>query len=180
MDLTAEERKSISGFQFLSEKPLLCVVNSDEENYGASGDVVDTLAKRFPTVEFAGDFEMQLAQLDDEEEASAFMEDLGIEESARSRLTRLAYEVLGLISFFTVGKDEVRAWTIRRGETAVEAAGTIHSDLARGFIRAECFHVDDLLNLGSEKAVRENGKLRLEGKTYEVRDGDVLNIRFSV
>jgi hypothetical protein len=141
---------------------------------------VEALSQQFPTSEFAGDFEMQLSQLDDEEEAAAFMEDLGIEESARSRLTRMAYDVLGLISFFTVGKDEVRAWTIHQGETAVDAAGTIHTDLARGFIRAECFHVDDLFELGSEKAVKEKGKFRLEGKEYRVQDGDILNIRFSV
>lgn len=180
MDLSNDQIRSISGFQFLSQKPLLCIVNSGEENYGSSDETVSTLSEQFPTIEFAGDFEMQLAQLEDEDEAQAFMEDFGIEDSARSRLTRLAYDVLGLLSFFTVGKDEVRAWTIHEGETAVDAAGTIHTDLARGFIRAECFHVDDLFELGSEKAVKENGKFRLEGKDYHVRDGDILNIRFSV
>lgn len=180
MELTDEQLRAISGFQFLSQKPILCILNSDEDRYGHSGSMVEELSQQFPTSEFAGDFEMQLSQLDDEEEAAAFMEDLGIEESARSRLTRMAYDVLGLISFFTVGKDEVRAWTIHQGETAVDAAGTIHTDLARGFIRAECFHVDDLFELGSEKAVKEKGKFRLEGKEYRVQDGDILNIRFSV
>jgi ribosome-binding ATPase YchF (GTP1/OBG family) len=108
------------------------------------------------------------------------MADLGIAESARSRLTKLAYELLGLISFFTVGKDEVRAWTLRRGRSAVDAADTIHSDLARGFIRAECFTYDDLVGAGSEKGVKEAGRFRLEGKEYQVADGDILNIRFSV
>ncbi|MCK4516646.1 MAG: DUF933 domain-containing protein, partial [Spirochaetaceae bacterium] len=105
---------------------------------------------------------------------------LGIERSARSRLTTLAYEFLGLISFFTVSKDEVRAWTIHSGETAVGAAGTVHSDLARGFIRAECFSYDNLMEAGSEKGVKEAGHFRLEGKEYQVQDGDILNIRFSV
>ena len=123
---------------------------------------------------------MELAQLDDEDEAQAFLVDLGIKESARTRLTVFAYEMLGLISFFTVGEDEVRAWTIHRGESAVDAAGTVHSDLARGFIRAECFTYDELMEAGSEKGVRERGHFRLEGKAYEVQDGDVLNIRFSV
>ncbi|MFW5688964.1 MAG: DUF933 domain-containing protein, partial [Spirochaetota bacterium] len=130
-------------------------------------------------LEFAGNFEMELSQLE-EEEADAFMQDLGITESARSRLTTLAYDSLGLISFFTVGPDEVRAWTIHRGDPAVEAARTIHSDLARGFIRAECFSYDALVAAGSEKGVKEAGQFRLEGKEYKVQDGDILNIRFSV
>jgi Predicted GTPase, probable translation factor len=132
-----------------------------------------------PVIEFAGKFEMELAQLDPSDR-EAFMADMGIGESARSRLTRAAYEALGYISFFTVGEDEVRAWTIRKGETALDAAGTIHSDLARGFIRAECFTVKDLLELGSEKAVKDKGLFRLEGKEYIVQDGDILHIRFSV
>ena len=109
-----------------------------------------------------------------------FMEDMGIAESARDRMTRFAYEMLGHISFITVGADEVRAWTVHKGDTAVAAAGTIHSDFFRGFIRAECFSYDDLMDCGSEKGVRDNGRFRLEGKDYKVKDGDILNIRFSV
>ncbi|MCK5738331.1 DUF933 domain-containing protein, partial [bacterium] len=105
---------------------------------------------------------------------------MGISESARDRLTRIAYEILGYISFFTVGTDEVRAWNVRTGDNAVDAAGTIHSDLARGFIRAECFNYDDLVSAGSEKGIRDAGKFRLEGKDYLVKDGDILNIRFNV
>ncbi len=180
MELTDEQQKIISGFQFLSRKKLLVVVNSDETSYGKNDQVIQALSARFDVVEFAGDFEMELARLDDQEEATAFMAELGITESARSRLTTLAYEALGLISFFTVGPDEVRAWTIHRGDPAVEAARTIHSDLARGFIRAECFSYDDLIAAGSEKGVREAGRFRLEGKEYPVQDGDILNIRFSV
>ncbi len=180
LDLGDDERKIISGFQFLSAKPILIVLNSDEDRYGADTSLLERLKRYAGTIEFAGNFEMELAQLDDEEEAKVFMEDLGIDESARSRLTTRAYEYLGLISFFTVGSDEVRAWTIHRGDTALAAAGAIHSDLARGFIRAECFHYDDLVAAGDEKGVRSSGGFRLEGKDYTVTDGDILNIRFSV
>lgn len=179
VELNDDQRRSISGFQFLSAKPVLVIVNSGEENYGSAADALDAIGARYPVVEFAGTFEMELSRLE-AEEAEAFMEDLGITESARSRLTTLAYESLGLISFFTVGPDEVRAWTIHRGDPAVEAARTIHSDLARGFIRAECFSYDALIGAGSEKGVKEAGQFRLEGKEYEVKDGDILNIRFSV
>lgn len=180
LDFNDDQRRIISGFQFLSAKPLMIVLNSDESSWGADPVLIDQLNEHAGAIEFAGNFEMDLIQLEDEEDARAFMEDLGISESARSRLTTRAYEYLGLISFFTVGKDEVRAWTIHRGESALEAAGTIHSDLARGFIRAECFNYDDLISAGTEKGVREAGAFRLEGKDYVVRDGDILNIRFSV
>lgn len=179
VELNDDQRRMIAGFQFLSQKDVMVVVNSDEERYGASNEVVDRIRSKHSTVEFAGNFEMELSQLE-ADEASAFMEDMGITESARSRLTTLAYDALGLISFFTVGPDEVRAWTIHRGETAVDAAGTIHSDLARGFIRAECFTCDALVAAGSEAGVKSAGQFRLEGKEYEVEDGDILNIRFSV
>jgi ribosome-binding ATPase YchF (GTP1/OBG family) len=139
-----------------------------------------SLEERYRTIEFAGKFEMELTRLENPQDAADFMADLGITLSARSRLTTLAYDVLGLLSFFTVGKDEVRAWTIHRGETAVDAAGAIHSDLARGFIRAECFSYQHLIDAGSEKDVRTAGNFRLEGKEYRVADGDILNIRFSV
>lgn len=179
LDLTEDQRRAISGFQFLSQKEVLVIVNSSEDSYGQSTSALDSIGTTFAAIEFAGSFEMELAQLDDDE-AEAFMEDLGISESARSRLTTLAYEALGLISFFTVGPDEVRAWTIHRGETAVDAAGTIHSDLARGFIRAETFTYDALIDAGNEAGVKSAGQFRLEGKEYEVKDGDILNIRFSV
>jgi hypothetical protein len=179
VELSADQRKIITGFQFLSAKPVLIILNSGEENYGHSEELLSALSGSAPAIEFAGNFEMELSRLE-ADEANAFMDDMGISASARSRLTRLAYESLGLISFFTVGEDEVRAWTIHRGDTAVEAAGTIHSDLARGFIRAECFSYDDLVEAGTEKGVRDAGKFRLEGKDYLVQDGDILNIRFSV
>jgi ribosome-binding ATPase YchF (GTP1/OBG family) len=122
---------------------------------------------------------MELSTLD-EEEAAIFMDDIGINESVRNRLTTGLYKLLGYISFFTVGKDEVRAWNIRMGDTALDAADTIHSDLARGFIRAECFTYNDLISLGSEKKIKEMGKFRLEGKNYIVKNGDILSIRFNV
>ena len=173
-----EELKLIGGFQFLSLKPVLVILNSGEDNYGQNEEALAEISQNYNAIEFAGNFEMELSGLD-EEEARAFMEDFGITESARDRLIAFAYDMLGYISFFTVGEDEVRAWTIRKGTPAVEAAGTIHSDLQRGFIRAECFTYEDLMEAGSEKGVKENGKLRLEGKTYIVQDGDILHIRFS-
>ncbi|MFQ3620546.1 MAG: redox-regulated ATPase YchF [Spirochaetales bacterium] len=194
LSLTPEEAKLISGYKFLTAKTLLGLVNSDEGSYGKSPQLLNSLEQviqkfageraenrkdTLGVIEFAGKFEMELSQLDPAER-ELFMTDMGIRESARARLTHAAYTALGYISFFTVGEDEVRAWTLRKGETALEAAGTIHSDLARGFIRAECFTVKDLLELGSEKAVKDKGLFRLEGKDYLVQDGDILHIRFSV
>lgn len=179
LDLPAEEEKSIRGFQFISQKPLLIILNSDEDNFGKSATILEELQKKYKAIEFAGTFEMELNKLD-KVEAVEFLQDMEIKASARDRLTKFSYELLGYCSFFTVGEDEVRAWTITRGDDAVEAAGKIHSDLARGFIRAECFSYSDLIQMGSEKNVREKGLFRLEGKKYVVRDGDILNIRFSV
>jgi len=179
MALSGEEEKAIRGFQFLTCRPLMVVLNSDEAGFGKNASLLAGIENSFRAVEFAGKFEMELSLLE-EEEAALFMEDMGIRESAYRRLTTLAYETLGYISFFTVGSDEVRAWNVRRGDTALDAAATIHSDLAKGFIRAECFSYDDCVRLGSEKGVREKGLFRLEGKEYRVKDGDILNIRFNV
>ncbi len=177
-ELTADEDKAMRGFRFLTLKPMIAILNSDEATFGRNAELLATVWKRFHGIEFAGQFEMELNRLESEE-AKAFMEDMGIGASARDRLTMAAYELLGYISFFTVGPDEVRAWTIRRGETAVDAAGAIHSDLARGFIRAECFAYEDLMAHGSEKALKDKGLIRLEGRTYPVKDGDILSIRFN-
>ena len=179
LQLSDEEEKSIRGFQFITQKPLLVILNSDEERFGQSSETLQKLQAKYKAIEFAGNFEMELNNLE-AEEAAEFMQDMNISESAQDRLTASSYELLGYISFFTVGSDEVRAWTITKGDDAVEAAGKIHSDLARGFIRAECFSYDDLLQCGDEKTIRENGLFRLEGKKYIVQDGDILNIRFSV
>lgn len=179
LDLSEEERKIIRGFQFLTLKPCMVVLNSDESGFGQNRRVLEEIKTKYAAVEFAGSFEMELAGLE-ADEAEVFMKDMGIEESARNRLTTLAYRIMDNISFFTVGQDEVRAWTIKKGMAAVDAAGVIHSDLARGFIRAECFSYADLIELGSEKAVKEKGRFRLEGKDYIVKDSDILNIRSGV
>ncbi len=126
-----------------------------------------------------GKIEMEIAQLP-HDEAGVFLEDLGIEEPAMNRLCRVSYDALGLISFLTVGEDEVRAWTISKEAPAVKAAGKIHSDLERGFIRAEVFSFDDIKEKGAEREVKNAGLFRLEGKDYPVQDGDILSIKFSV
>jgi hypothetical protein len=179
IELSAEEAKAVRGFGFVTQKTTIVILNSAESNFGKNAELLADIEKTYPAVEFAGSFEMELVQLDPED-AEAFMKDMGITESARDRLTRVAYDALGYISFYTVGPDEVRAWNIRRGDSAVDAAGVIHSDLARGFIRAECMSSDDLFELGSEKNVKEKGRLRLEGRDYVVKPGDILNIRYNL
>ena len=179
-DLDNDQEKMIRGFQFLTQKPFMIILNSDEIHFKQHQEILREIEKKNRVVEFAGKFEMELSRLTDQQDVKLFMEDMGIRESARQRLTRLAYETLGYISFFTVGSDEVRAWNVVNGSTAVKAAETIHTDLARGFIRAECFPCDDLISCGSEKVAREKGRFHLEGKDYVVRDGDIINIRFHV
>ena len=179
LDLTDDEKAAVKGFQFLTQKPVLVIVSSSESRFGQSADVLEAIGARHRAIEFAGSFEMELGQLD-ADEALAFREDMGIEASARARLTQLAHEVVGYISFFTVGPKEVHAWNVKDGDNAVDAAGAIHSDLARGFIRAERFTYEEIVEHGSEKALKEAGLIRLEGKHYLVQDGDVLLVRFSI
>ena len=180
LTLNHNEQKLISGFQFLTHKPFFVILNSGEENFGRNQDLLAKIEAKYKIIEFAGNFEMELAAISDSEEAGLFMTEMGIAESARDRMNRFAYDILGHISFITVGTDEVRAWTLHNGDTALDAAATIHSDLCRGFIRAECFSYDNLMACGSEKGIRDNGHFRLEGKNYKVKDGDILNIRFSI
>jgi GTP-binding protein YchF len=180
LKLAGGSEKMIRGFQFLTQKPVMIIVNSDETNFGKNHDLLQEIKKKYRVIEFAGKFEMELSQLNDPDEIALFLADMGIKESAKDRLCSAAYELLGYISFFTVGSDEVRAWSLRQGQSVLAAAGTIHSDLARGFIRAECFSYDDLIAHGSEKQVGEKGLMRLEGRNYVVQDGNVLNIRFNV
>lgn len=181
LDLPPQERKSISGFQFLTLKPVMVILNSSEDIFGQNEATLAELSDRYPTIECAGTFEMELSQIDDAEEVAAFLQDMGMQDSARIRLTKTAYDLLGYISFFTIGKDEVRAWNVVRGSKAAEAAGTIHSDMERGFIRAECFSYEDFITCGEdERGVKEAGKFRLEGRDYIVKDGDMLCIRFNV
>ncbi|HRX03362.1 MAG TPA: DUF933 domain-containing protein, partial [Anaerolineae bacterium] len=178
MDLSEDELHSIRSFTFLTLKPVLVLLNTGD-------DVVppETLVRydHRHTVVMAvqGKLEMEIAQLDPDE-AAVFMEEFGITEQALDRMIRASYDLVGLQSFFTVGEDEVRAWTVRKGATAVEAAGAIHTDLARGFIRAEVVTYDDLMTTGSMAEARKAGKARLEGKEYLVQDGDILHVRFAL
>jgi len=180
LDLAIEEEKAVRGFQFFSAKPLLILLNCSENSFKDQEETLQAIRNRgFMAEVIAGKFEQELVVLEPDE-AELFMADMGLEMSIRDRLTKLCYDLLGVHSFFTVGEDEVRAWTIEKGTNAVTAAGKIHSDLARGFIRAECFNYDELMVHGSEKVLREKGLFRLEGKDYIVKDGDILNIRFNV
>ncbi|NSW53049.1 MAG: redox-regulated ATPase YchF [Anaerolineae bacterium] len=177
LEFTAEDLRILSGFGFLSLKPMLLVLNLHE---GQSPPADAQLGKfQLPYVALQGKLEMDIAQLPPED-AAMFMEEYGITEPSLNRMIRYSYDLLGLQSFFTVGEDEVRAWTVRRGATAPEAAGVIHSDLEKGFIRAETIRYEDLVNLGSMAEARAHGKLRLEGKTYIVQEGDILHIRFNL
>jgi ribosome-binding ATPase len=183
LDLDADEAKAIRGFRFLTEKPVLVLLNVGEGDVAREAELVGSIADRYRHRQAMVDalsarIEMELGELEPDE-AAVFMEELGIRESSLDRVIRLSYELLGLVSFLTAGPDEVRAWPIPDGSTAVDAAGAIHSDLARGFIRAETVAYEDLVALGSMAEARKHGRLRSEGKTYRVRDGDVLEILFS-
>jgi ribosome-binding ATPase YchF (GTP1/OBG family) len=182
--LTSDEEMLLRGYRFLTQKPVLVVLNVDEARLPEVATLEEAGRKRYPqprtdVVALAGKIEAEIGELPDED-ARLFMDDLGIAEPSRGRVIRLTYELLGLFSFFTAGEDECRAWTLRRGSTAVDAAGTIHSDLARGFIRAQVIGVDELLDAGSMAEARKRGILRQEGKEYLVRDGEVLEILFNV
>jgi GTP-binding protein YchF len=182
MTLAEADWASVSGFRFLTEKPLLLVLNVDESTVAAPppADVVEhARAHKLGLVVLSGKVEMDIAQLPVEEQKD-FASSLGLTEPALGRFINAAYGLLDLISFLTAGEDECRAWTIRRGTTAHRAAGKIHSDIERGFIRAEVTRWEDLTQLGSEARCREAGKLRLEGKEYVMHDGDVVNFRFNV
>jgi ribosome-binding ATPase len=172
----------MSGFRFLSQKPLLLVENVPEAEAAqpAPADLAEhARAHKLGLIVLAGKVEMDIAQMPADEQKD-FVQSLGLSEPAIGRFIRAAYELLDLISMLTAGEDECRAWTIRRGLAAQKAAGKIHSDIERGFIRAEVMRWDDLVRLGSEAKCREAGKLRLEGKEYVVADGDVVHFRFNV
>ena len=174
--ISAEEERVFSGFGFLSRKPMLVVLNLAE---GQKAPEMKYDHQHTQIVALQAKLEMDIAQLPPDE-ARLFLEEYGIEEPSLNRMIRVSYDLLGLQSFFTVGPDEVRAWTIRRGATAPEAAGEIHTDLQKGFIRAEVVTYTDLTTLGGMTEARTHGKLRLEGKEYIVQDGDILNIRFNI
>jgi GTP-binding protein YchF len=176
IEVSAEEMKLLSGFGFLSQKPMLLVLNTSE---GQAAPEVPNKHKHTSVVALQGKLEAEIAQLAPEE-AAMFLEEYHIEEPSLNRMIRLSYDLLGLQSFFTAGADECRAWTVHRGATAPEAAGEIHSDLQKGFIRAEVIAYTDLMSLGGMNEAKAKGKLRLEGKEYLVQDGDILNIRFNI
>lgn len=184
LELTDDEELLLRGYRFLTQKPVLVVLNLDEGRLPEAADLERDGRTRYAqphsdVAALAGKIEAELGELS-EDDARLFMEDLGIAEASRGRVIRLTYALLGLFSFFTAGEDECRAWTLRTGSTAVDAAAAIHSDLARGFIRAEVISFEDLMACGSLAEGRKRGVLRQEGKTYAVRDGDVLQILFNV
>jgi ribosome-binding ATPase YchF (GTP1/OBG family) len=178
-----EEEKAIRGFRFLTQKPVLVLVNVGEADIPREAEVVTGIADGYTQARtmvsaLSAKIEMELGELDPDE-AAVFMEELGLAESSLDRVIKLSYKLLGLISFLTAGPDEVRAWPIPGDSSAVDAAGAIHTDLARGFIRAEVVPYEDLLALKTMAESRKHGKLRSEGKTYTVKDGDVVEILFS-
>ena len=182
VELAPEERALLSGFAFLSLRPLLIVLNVPEgEVAGTIPADVAAHAKEegAEAIVLSARVEAEIAELDAADRA-AFLADLGLTASARDRFIRASYALLDLISFLTSGEDECRAWPIRHGTTAVRAAGKVHSDIERGFIRAEVMAFEDFVRLGSEAKCREAGKLKLEGKEYVVRDGDIVHFRFAV
>jgi GTP-binding protein YchF len=182
--LTSDEEALLRGYRFLTQKPVLIVLNIDEARLPEAAALEPAGRERYAQPQsdvaaLAGKIEAEIAELSDED-SRPFMDDLGIDEPSRGRVIRLTYALLGLFSFYTAGEDECRAWTLRSGSSAVDAAGAIHSDLARGFIRAEVIGVDDLLDAGSMAEARKRGTLRQEGKTYSVRENDVINLLFNV
>ena len=182
--LTDEDELRLRGYRFLTQKPVLAVLSIDEGQLGAATELEAAGRARYAQAQtdvaaLGGKIEAELAQLS-EDDAALFMEDLGIAEPSRGRVIRLTYALLGLFSFFTAGEDECRAWTLRRGGTALDAAAAIHSDLARGFIRAEVINWEDLVKAGSEAAARKLGLLRKEGRDYKIKDGDTVEILFNV
>jgi GTP-binding protein YchF len=176
VELTAEEEKLLSGFGFLTRKPVMVLYNLSEEQ-----PLPETSSPQrgSATVGLQGKLEMELAQLPPED-TDLFMSEYGIEELGLKRVINLSYGLLGLQSFFTVGEDEVRAWTVNQQANAFDCAGAIHSDLQKGFIRAEVVNYADLTTLGGLAEARSKGKLRLEGKEYPVQDGDIVHIRFNL
>jgi len=185
IELTTEEQKLLQAYTFLTDKPLILVVNVDENQlaadaYPAKAELESFAADRgMPLLVMSAKIESEIAVLD-KEDCLEFMQELGITEPGMAKLAQKMYSLLKLISFFTVGKDEVRAWTITQGLTAQQAAGKIHSDLERGFIRAETIGYEDFIKYGSIAAAKEHGVWRLEGRNYIVQDGDIISVRFNV
>ncbi len=176
-DETIYNASELKGFQFLSAKPIVYVYNVDERNIGGMDLSED---KNIARIEVCAKLERELREIEDPEERQEFLDDLGIKESALDRVIHVTYRLLGLITFLTAGEKEVRAWTIKRGSTAQEAAGAIHSDIQKGFIRAEVLSWEDFERVKDFKKAKDTGVLRLEGKDYIVKDGDIITFRFNV
>ena len=184
LELTTDEARTITSYQFLTAKPLLIVVNIGEEQLSQAVSLEAELNSRYSRpkcrlITLCGKLEMELAQLEDSA-AEELRTEFGLKESGLDRVIKLSYELLGLISFFTIASGEVKAWSIQSGTNAHKAAGKIHTDMERGFIRAEVISYDDLVKCGSLSEARKKGLLRLEGKNYIVRDGDVITFLFNV
>jgi GTP-binding protein YchF len=181
VDFTAEDHAAMRHLQFMTLKPEITVLNIAEGDIGSdeTAALVEKLRELGPVAALSGKVEMEIAELPAEERL-AFLQALGIDEPALNKLIRISYGHVGLCSFLTAGEDEVRSWAIRKGTDALNAAGKIHSDIQRGFIRAEVVSYDDFIAAGSFSAARDKGTLRLEGKTYTVQDGDIINFRFNV
>lgn len=183
--LDEADKNYIPDLLLLSDKPVIYVCNVDEASAISGNAYTDKLKEAVAeedteVIIIAGELESEIAELEDEDDRLEFLSDAGLKEPGVNKMIRSAYDLLQLQSFFTAGKQEVRAWTIRKGMTAPQAAGVIHSDLERGFIRAETMLFDDFYELGSEQAVKDAGKFRVEGKAYVVQEGDMLHIRFNV
>lgn len=176
---TGAEYEIVKSLGFLTLKPMVIAVNVDEDKLAEHFDFTEQMGRNVPTTVISAELEYELSQLDEQSRAE-FFADLPLNESAVKRFVKSCYEALGLISFLTAAHNEVRAWPVKRGTTALDAAGKIHTDLKRGFIRAETMGFDDLKELGDEKAVKAAGKARLEGKDYIVQDGDIILFRFNV
>ena len=184
IDITLDNAQAIRGYGFLTQKPILIVFNIGENKLDQAEQILDRIAEhkdkaQTEAITLSAKLEMEIAQLDSED-ARIFLNEMGLKESALNRVIQASYRLLGLITFFTVVSGELRAWTLRRGLAAVDAASAIHTDMARGFIRAETIHWERLVDCGNTINAKDLGALRLEGKDYVVQDGDVLTIRFNV
>jgi GTP-binding protein YchF len=185
LKLEEEQLKLIYDLHLITLKPMIYVCNVDEESINEENTFVETVkgiaaSEGAETVVICGKIEAEIAALDTQEERAEFLEAVGLEESGLIQLIHSGYQTLGLRTFFTAGSDENRAWTFHSGDKAPQAAGVIHTDFEKGFIKAEVYHCEDLFTYGSEQKVKEAGKLRIEGKEYEVRDGDIMHFRFNL
>jgi GTP-binding protein YchF len=185
IDIDEDDKRFVQDILLLTDKPVIYVCNVDDDSAVSGNAYVESVkealkGKEAEVLVIAGALEADIAELDTEEERLEFLNDAGLEEPGVNKMIRAAYNLLNLQAFFTQGPKEVRAWTIKKGMTAPQAAGVIHSDLERGFIRAEVIKYEDFINYKTEQAVKEAGKMKLEGKNYIVEDGDLMNIRFNV